>query len=239
MQLDSIINPFRLNSRIMYKFLITLFLLLPFVVFCQKYSLDNNIGLNYSGTNKSLNGSAILQNSVNLKRTTFSDNIDFGFSNSSGKNSISILNKLACSWERTRFSWFATVQNNYSTGSTRILNLGGIGIGRKDTLVGTQLKYSYGILCQYIGGYNQTYLRHSARVKIFRSFNKFSVSTEIFYQPIIVNPRDYIIYFSGKIAYVVGGGLSVSLSGVDNYYSGEQIPRVQILNFGLSYILSI
>lgn len=220
------------------KIIIILILVLPFLTFSQKYSLDNNVGLNYSGTSKSLNGSALLQNSFSIKRATFSDNIDFGFSNSSGQNSITVLNKLACSWDRTGFSWFATIQNNYSTGSTRILNLGGFGIGRRDTIIGTQIKYSYGILCQYIGGYNQTYLRHSARIKIFRSFTKFSVTTEMYYQPIIVYPRDYIIYISGKMAYVVGGGLSVSLSGVHNFYSGGQIPRVQILTFGLSYTLS-
>ncbi len=220
------------------KFLIILLLILPFVCFSQKYSLDNNVGLNYSGTNKSLNGSALLQNSVNIKRFTFSDNIDFGFSNSSGQNSITVLNKLACSWDRTGFYWFATVQNNYSTGSKNILNLGGFGVGRMDTLIGTQIKYSYGILCQYIGGYNQTYLRHSARVKIFRSFKKFSFTTEMYYQPIIIYPRDYIIYISGKVAYLIGDGLSISLSGVHNYYSGGQISRVQILNFGLSYVLT-
>ena len=60
----------------------------------------------------------------------------------------------------------------------------------------------------------------------------------MYYQPIIIYPRDYIIYISGKVAYLIGDGLSISLSGLHNYYSGGQISRVQILNFGLSYVLT-
>jgi len=214
----------------MRKFLLILvIIMIPFKVLGQKYSLDNTLGLNYSGTTNSLTASALLQNSVTVKKLDFTSNIDYGFSATQENISNSLLSKTSCNLQRGKALYFVTVQNNFTRNVD--MNLFGAGLGRSDTLKTLPYKLTYGLLYQYM---NEPFVRHSLRLKTSKKVSRTTGALEVFYQPNVADPSDYIVYSSFKLSYNLGN-FSVSLNDVYNFHSKRLLNTVHIVTLGIAY----
>jgi hypothetical protein len=113
-------------------------------------------------------------------------------------------------------------------------NLLGVGYGRRDSIGPFKIRYSYAILYQKITNTGATYLRHSIRLKLTQKINKFSLSSEYYYQPYIMDIRNTTLYGTTSISYKLKY-ISISLVDVLNIFTVSNIKIIHSLSLGLSY----
>ena len=219
------------------KIAILVLLLLPLLVFSQKYSFNNTLGFNYiDNSKKTYNGSISSATSIELGKFSINNNLNHDISYSGKLISNEFSNKVIIPYSNKNNSAFTTIQTGYSlTRDLNLDNLVGIGYGRRDTLMGFKINYSYALLWQRINNKNISYIRHSFRLKIVRELEKFTFTSEYYYQPVIDGGENVIIYGTTKIGYRIATNLSITLSDVYNYYGIQKVRTIHTFAFGLTY----
>jgi hypothetical protein len=144
-------------------------------------------------------------------------------------------NKFTLAISEGHHSAFINYQTNYSlTRKLNMDNLLGVGYGRRDSIGPLKIRYSYAILYQKINNTGATYLRHSIRLKLTQKINKFSLSSEYYYQPYIMDIRNTTLYGTTSISYKLKY-ISISLVDVLNIFTVSNIKIIHSLSLGLSY----
>ena len=227
-----------MNFSILHKIKITiLVLLLPIIIFSQKYNLNNTLGFNYiDNSKKTYNGSINSTTNIELGKISINNNLNHDISYSSKLISNEFSNKLIIPYSNKNNSAFTTIQTTYSlTRDLNLDNLIGIGYGRRDTIIGFKINYSYAILWQRINNKDISYIRHSFRLKIVRELQKLTFTSEYYYQPVINGGENVIIYGTTKISYRIATNLAITATDVYNYYGIQKVKTIHTFTFGLTY----
>ena len=217
-------------------FILLLFSLINISILSQNLKNNFSIGFNYNN-NKLKTYSGVLNTTTNYqKKWLVIDNVlneNISFTNKINQNELS--NKLSIGISKNRHSGFINYQTNYSL--TRNLNLDhliGLGFGQRDSIYEVKLNYSYAILWQTITNQNINKIRNSFRLKISQKKLNYNWNIEYYYQPDLINYKDYIIYGTTKFTYKVKK-LGLSVINIVNYNSFLQIKIINTVNAGFTY----
>jgi hypothetical protein len=218
------------------KFLIILFIILSFNCVAQTCNLSNTLGFNYSDNQiKTYSGSFISSNTYEKKWFSVNNSLNENITYSGQITQHELANKLTIGLSEGHHSAFINFQTNYSlTRNLNVDNLFGIGYGRRDSIDSFKVRYSYAILYEKINNTGVTYLRHSVRVKLSQNINRFSWSSEYYFQPYIKNINNNTLYGTTSISYKLKN-VSISIVDVLNYNSVSHIKVIHSLSLGLTY----
>jgi hypothetical protein len=218
------------------KWLIVFLLLVSFKSVGQTYNLSNTLGFNYTDNQvKAYSGSFISSNGYEKKWFSINNSLNENITYVGKITQHEFANKLTLALSQGKHSAFINYQTNYSlTRNLNMDNLLGIGYGRRDSIGSFKIRYSYGVLCQKINNTGATYLRHSVRLKLNHTINKFTLSSEYYYQPYIMNIRNTTLYGTTTISYKLKY-ISISIVDVLNVFTISNIKTIHSLSIGLSY----
>lgn len=223
-------------QSILIKLVIILSFFLSLFVYGQ-YNLSNTLGFNYSdNSTKTYAGSLVAVNTYEYGNFSVSDNLSHNISYSGKLTSNEVANKILTSWRKGNNSAFLNLQTNYSlTRNLNVDNLMGIGYGRRDTIIGIKINYSYGILYEKINNRGLEYIRHSFRVKLTQDRPKISWIIEYYYQPMFTGGNNIIVYGTSKLSYKLVNNLSITATDVYNYYSVQKVKTIHQFTLGITY----
>lgn len=218
------------------KLLILLFLLIGFNCVAQTYNLSNTLGFNYTDNQvKAYSGSFISSNSYEKKWFSINNSLNENITYVDKITQHEFANKLTLALSQGQHSAFINYQTNYSlTRNLNMDNLLGVGYGRRDSIGSFKIRYSYGVLYQKINNTGLTYLRHSVRLKLTTTINKFSLTSEYYYQPYIMDIRNTTLYGTTTISYKLKY-ISISIVDVLNVFTISNIKTIHSLSVGLTY----
>ena len=150
-----------------------------------------------------------------------------------------LIQRVNLGYSKEYYDVFTTYQFNYSlVRGIQSNNWIGVGGGLKKKFNFGKISLSYAIL------YDNTYymdseitqtVRHSIRPKIKLENKFFSVSSEYFYQPSIIDKSDYIIYGNTKLLILPQNKVNFVIQDVLNYRSISDVKTIHALTFGLNY----
>lgn len=189
--------------------------------------IDNGtkaVNLNFNGDNSITKGDKFIGSN-----TTYS----FVYTTKTTNNDI--LQKLNIGYDRLFISY---IFNHSLSRGIKYDNLIGLGYGHK----WKYLSLSYASM---IGNtiYNQkptvNAFRHSIRCKLKYEHNLFSLITEYYYQPNMLNLNDVIIYGSTKIIFLKKNKISFTVSDIINYRSINSVKLIHSISLGVSYNLKL
>lgn len=222
------------------RWLSILLLLISFKGVAQTYNLSNTLGFNYSDNDvRTCAGSLISSNNYEKNMFSINNTLNENIVYSNKIIQHEMANKLTLALSQGHHSAFINYQTNYSlTRDLRFDNLLGVGYGRRDSIGSFKVRYSYAVLYQKITNTGATYLRHSVRLKLSQTINKFSWSSEYYYQPYIRDITNTTIYGTTTISYKIKN-VSLSIVDVLNYFSVSNIKTIHSLSLGLSYQTNI
>ena len=150
-----------------------------------------------------------------------------------------LIQRVNLGYSKEYYDVFTTYQFNYSlVRGIQSNNWIGVGGGLKKKFNFGKISLSYAIL------YDNTYymdseitqtVRHSVRPKIKLENKFFSVSSEYFYQPSIIDKSDYIIYGNTKLLILPQNKVNFVIQDVLNYRSISDVKTIHALTFGLNY----
>jgi hypothetical protein len=217
--------------------ILILFLLFSLNVYSQ-LSLNNSIGFNFNDNSaKTYSGNLSSNNSWSFSHYTITNSTNqvIVYNDKIIQNEFS--NKLIFDVLKNQNSLFLTNQINYSlTRNWRVSNLNGVGIGRRDSILGFKINYSYAILYERINNQNTEYLRHSIRLKLSKVINKINITSEYYYQPDMLNKENVTIYGTTKLGVKINDNISLSVTDIYNYYKFSNVRTIHTLTFGIAYV---
>lgn len=221
------------------KWLLVFSLLIGFKSIAQTYNLSNTLGFNYTDNQlKTYSGSFTSSNGYERKWFSINNSLNENITYVGKITQHEFANKFTLAISEGHHSAFINYQTNYSlTRKLDMDNLLGIGYGRRDSIGPFKIRYSYAILYQKINNTGATYLRHSIRLKLTQKINKFSLSSEYYYQPYIMDIRNTTLYGTTSISYKFKY-ISISLVDVLNIFTVSNIKIIHSLSLGLSYQLN-
>jgi hypothetical protein len=222
------------------KWLIVFLLLVSFKSVGQTYNLSNTLCFNYTDNQvKAYSGSFISSNGYEKKWFSINNSLNENITYVGKITQHEFANKLTLALSQGKHSAFINYQTNYSlTRNLNMDNLLGLGYGRRDSIGSFKIRYSYGVLYQKINNTGATYLRHSVRLKLNHTINKFTLSSEYYYQPYIMNIRNTTLYGTTTISYKLKY-ISISIVDVLNVFTISNIKTIHSLSIGLSYQTNI
>ena len=227
------------------KILLVLFLLIPILSISQtEINLDNNLtglysqnksgnqfGLNFIGTN------SFQKNKISLDLST---NYSIRVNPVLSENEF--IQRANLGYNKDYFDLFTTYQYNYSfTRSIISDNWLGIGGGIKKKFDWGKASLSYAFIYEnldYLNSPTDRILRHSIRLKLKVEKKIIGFSTEYYYQPSIVNSKDYIVFGTSKISLFPNKQFSLIFQDVINYRSISDVKMIHNLSIGCSYKFS-
>lgn len=230
---------------ILNKILLVLFLLIPILSISQtEINLDNNLtglysqnksgnqfGLNFIGTN------SFQKNKISLDLST---NYSIRVNPVLSENEF--IQRANLGYNKDYFDLFTTYQYNYSfTRSIISDNWLGIGGGIKKKFDCGKASLSYAFIYEnldYLNSPTDRILRHSIRLKLKVEKKIIGFSTEYYYQPSIVNSKDYIVFGTSKISLFPNKQFSLIFQDVINYRSISDVKMIHNLSIGCSYKFS-
>ena len=222
------------------KWLVGFLLLISFKSVGQTYNLSNTLGFNYTDNQvKAYSGSFISSNGFENKWFSVNNSLNENITYVGKITQHEFANKLTLALSQGQHSAFINYQTNYSlTRNLNMDNLLGVGYGRRDSIGSFKIRYSYGVLYQKINNTGLTYLRHSVRLKLNHTINKFTLSSEYYYQPYIMDIRNTTLYGTTTISYKLKY-ISISIVDVLNVFTISNIKTIHSLSVGLTYQTNI
>jgi hypothetical protein len=222
------------------KWLVVFFLFIGFNCVAQTYNLSNTLGFNYTDNQiKTYAGSFISSNGYEKKWFSINNSLNENITYVGKITQHEFANKLTLALSEGHHSAFINYQTNYSlTRNLDMDNLIGFGYGRRDSIGSFKIRYSYGVLYQKINNTGVTFLRHSVRMKLGYTRNKFTISSEYYYQPYIMDIRNTTLYGTTTISYKLKY-ISISIVDVLNVFTISNIKTIHSLSVGLTYQTNI
>ncbi len=223
------------------KTLIIMFFLIPNFFFSQtKYSFDNTITGLY-GTTKTGNQltiSAYGINSFDYKKFGFDYNPTYSIQYSPELTNNEYLSRQNFRYTNLNYDVFITHTYNYSyvrgINSDNFIGIGG-GI-KKEKKDKFKISLSYALLYQvtdYNIGYINRYLRHSLRTRVKYSFKYFQISSELYFQPSIINFNNKIMVMTNQLILLPKNNINITIQDLINYRNDSDLKMIHKLTIGL------
>ena len=216
-------------------------ILIPFNILSQtEIKLDNNLtgilstnntntfGFNYTGNN-----------SIEIKKTSIDllTNYSTIFSPKIKENEFT--QKQNIGFKIKKCNLFITHQYNHSLiRKISVDNWLGIGGGLDFNNKFGKLSLSYATIYQKTNYYfdnSEYYFRHSLRLKFKIDVKNTSLTSEYFYQPNIINPKDLIIYGNSKLTLFNNKPINLVIRDFINYRSNSNVKLIHNLTLGIGY----
>ena len=221
------------------KFLVTLVVLITtFFSYSQTLNLNNTIGFSYSDNSiKTYNGTVTSINTYERQFMSYSNTLNEAITYSNKITQHEFANKFIVNYSKEHMMLFLTDQTNYSLSrNLNMENLFGGGIGRRDSVFGIKINYSLGLLYDKINNTGMEYLRYSGRIKLSQVKQKFSWSTEYYYQPDILDRTNLTVYGTTKFSLKLNNYISMTITDIYNYYSISKVKTIHSFTFGVTYL---
>lgn len=199
-----------------------------------KLLFDNNITSIYTKTDQakliSLNFSG--ENSIFSKRMSLQSTTNYSLTISNGIAGNELTQNLTAIYRKINF-----ITGTYGHSLYREQQAGTIGIGRY-LIKKNSLSISYAAIYERVDLFDSKRtekLRHSIKVGMSAKKGLIEAATNIYYQPNMSNPKDYVLYGVSKVSFSPNGRLSFVTQSIFDYRSKNEIRLINNITLGIGY----
>lgn len=234
-----IITQFRRNNNYRMKKILLLLILIPNIILSQKISLDNSItGIYSKSENTQFNFALNGNNTYTLNKFKLESNTNYQNTFSPKLTSNEFGERLNLSHKIMKVDAFATYQFGYSlTRQVKTNNLVGLGLvifqKSKDSTYNLSLSYAtlYQNSINFKDSLSQNF-RHSIRLKYKYKSEKYTFTTEYFYQPNFKSFNDFLIFGNTKLTIPLRNWVGLTLQDNLNYNPKSNVPLIHNITLG-------
>lgn len=220
------------------RIIISLFIIFISNILNSQMTLENTLtGIYNRSDNKEFNLSLNGNNSFIYKKIKLDNSTNYQLSLSDKIKSNEFLNRNSISITSKK-RYFIFHQYNYS--SNRKTNSNFIGAGfffftTKDT--NNIVTFSYASVFENVYNFDlnntNSNFRHSFKMKMKLKNNAYLVTSEYFYQPVMIDINNYLIFGNTTITFPVRKWLGVSLVDNINYNKNSEVKIIHTITLGI------